>query len=240
MGWWTEKDGLLIGVVRTDGLQAVEGLRHWGTPTDVSQLSSLFTSYLHSDPSTPTTPFCDLPLSPESSSILPHLVDLNSAKFQHWTVGSQPAVDSARSGDRVHGWGPPGGYVFQKAFVEFFVREEEVARLEDCLEGRIDGQVSMYAANRKVSRAYTVLLISTGRLQKQHAERRGQRRYVGCLPRPGDRSIHYHRGDLFSCLEGEPNTPSRTDSSRKRLSTSGRNGHCFTLDNRPLGSCSTG
>ena len=51
----------------------------------------------------------------------------------------------------MHGWGPRGGYVFQKAYVEFFVREEEVSRLEERLEGRVDGQISMYAANRKVS-----------------------------------------------------------------------------------------
>jgi len=90
-------------------------------------------------------------LSPESSAILQHLVDLNSPQLQHWTVGSQPAVDAARSEDAVHGWGPPGGYVFQKSFVEFFVREEVVGRLEERLSGRVDGQqISMYAANRKV------------------------------------------------------------------------------------------
>lgn len=126
-------------------------MRNWGTPTDAAQLSALFTSYLHSNPSAPTTPFCDLPLSPESSAILQHLVDLNSPQLQHWTVGSQPAVDAARSEDAVHGWGPPGGYVFQKSFVEFFVREEVVGRLEERLSGRVDGQqISMYAANRKV------------------------------------------------------------------------------------------
>ncbi len=42
--------------------------------------------------------------------------------------------------------------MFQKSFVEFFVREEVVARLEERLSGRVDGQqISMYAANRKVS-----------------------------------------------------------------------------------------
>lgn len=39
----------------------------------------------------------------------------------YWTLASQPAVDGARSDDKTFGWGPPDeGFVFQKAFVEFF------------------------------------------------------------------------------------------------------------------------
>ncbi|WWD20602.1 methylenetetrahydrofolate reductase [Kwoniella shandongensis] len=129
-------------------ITAAQALKEWGTPTDASQLSSLFTSYLQSSPQTPTTPFCDLPLSPESATILPHLVALNSSKLQHWTVGSQPAVDAAKSDDPIHGWGPRGGYVFQKAFVEFFVREEEVNRLEEKLK-KGDSQITMYAGNKQ-------------------------------------------------------------------------------------------
>lgn len=30
------------------------------------------------------------------------------------TINSQPAVDGVRSDDKVHGWGPPGGYIYQK------------------------------------------------------------------------------------------------------------------------------
>jgi methylenetetrahydrofolate reductase (NADPH) len=30
------------------------------------------------------------------------------------TINSQPAVDGVPSDDRVHGWGPAGGYVYQK------------------------------------------------------------------------------------------------------------------------------
>lgn len=39
----------------------------------------------------------------------------------YWTLASQPAVDGVKSDDPVFGWGPKGeGFVFQKAFVEFF------------------------------------------------------------------------------------------------------------------------
>ncbi|WVN89599.1 methylenetetrahydrofolate reductase [Cryptococcus depauperatus CBS 7841] len=122
-------------------------LKEWGVPTSVADLSALFISYLRSDIQAPTTPFCDLPLSPESHSILPHLISLNSTESQHWTVGSQPAVDAAKSEDPVFGWGPRGGYVFQKAFVEFFVREDEVKRLEEKVK-LAGGTITMYAANK--------------------------------------------------------------------------------------------
>jgi hypothetical protein len=52
----------------------------------------------------------------------------------------------------VYGFGPRGGYVFQKSFVEFFVKESVV----DELEKRADkegGLVTFYAGNRKVRRA---------------------------------------------------------------------------------------
>lgn len=127
-----------------------QALKEWGTPASMEDLSALFTRYLKSDPNTPTTPFCDMPLSPESASVLPYLIDLNSASRRYWTVGSQPAVDAARSEDPVHGWGPPGGYVFQKAYVEFFVPESEVQRLTQKLVSLArGGRISMYASNRK-------------------------------------------------------------------------------------------
>lgn len=31
------------------------------------------------------------------------------------TINSQPAVNGARSDDKVFGWGPSNGYVYQKA-----------------------------------------------------------------------------------------------------------------------------
>ncbi|EIW69857.1 hypothetical protein TREMEDRAFT_38541 [Tremella mesenterica DSM 1558] len=126
-----------------------QALKDWGVPINSEDLSDLFCRYLRSDPTAPTTPFCDLPLSSESVKILPHLLKLNSAEMQHWTVGSQPAVDAAESGDPIHGWGPRGGYVFQKAFVEFFVPLSKVDKIEQRLTRRTDGMISMYAGNKR-------------------------------------------------------------------------------------------
>lgn len=69
-----------------------------------------------------------------------------------WTVGSQPAVDGARSDDPIHGFGPKGGYVFQKSFVEFFVSGvREVEQLQERIEKEGQGVIKFYAGNKRVS-----------------------------------------------------------------------------------------
>jgi methylenetetrahydrofolate reductase (NADPH) len=161
-------------------------LTEWGTPTTSADLSALFCAYLNSLPSAPTTPFCDLPLSPESQTILQHLIALNSVDKQYWTVGSQPAVDAAYSDDSIHGWGPKGGYVFQKAFVEFFVPSKEVDRLEERLKRDGGEAVSMYAANKAVSPGTSQSARCgrpTGRVQTSPANAIGSIPYQHCRRR---------------------------------------------------------
>jgi len=66
-------------------------------------------------------PWCEqkFDASGESAVILEELAWLNSHGFL--TINSQPRVNGAPSNDHVHGWGGDSGYVFQKAYVEFFV-----------------------------------------------------------------------------------------------------------------------
>lgn len=68
-----------------------------------------------------------------------------------WTVGSQPAVDGCNSSDPTYGFGPPDGYVFQKAFVEFFVSEQDLKELREKVEEEGEGKISWLAGNKKVS-----------------------------------------------------------------------------------------
>lgn len=49
----------------------------------------------------------------------------------------------------MYGFGPRGGYVFQKAFVEFFVTEEVVNALAAKADSS-NGIITFYAGNRKV------------------------------------------------------------------------------------------
>jgi methylenetetrahydrofolate reductase (NADPH) len=95
-----------------------------------------------------TTPFSSDPLYTESSSILPHLEKLTCKGW--WTVGSQPPVDGASSSDEVVGWGPRGGYVFQKAFVEFFAEKEDIERIEKKVREEGNGLVDYFAGNIQV------------------------------------------------------------------------------------------
>lgn len=55
----------------------------------------------------------------EIVAIMDDLRWLNTNGFL--TINSQPRVNGVPSDDPVFGWGGKGGYVFQKAYVEFFV-----------------------------------------------------------------------------------------------------------------------
>ncbi|KAI8458966.1 methylenetetrahydrofolate reductase [Phakopsora pachyrhizi] len=89
-------------------------------------------------------PWSDIPLSKETSKIQKILFDINRRGFL--TVNSQPAVDGAKSSDPVHGWGPRGGYVYQKAYVEFFCRPDKIKSLTRKLEN--DPDATYYAITR--------------------------------------------------------------------------------------------
>lgn len=56
---------------------------------------------------------------------------LNTNKL--FTINSQPKVNGAKSNDPKFGWGPSNGYVYQKAYVEFFMHKSLIAKLVDYL-----------------------------------------------------------------------------------------------------------
>jgi len=56
---------------------------------------------------------------------------MNSAGF--FTINSQPSVNGAASDDPVHGWGGPKGFVYQKAYLEFFTSPANLAQLKSLL-----------------------------------------------------------------------------------------------------------
>lgn len=51
-----------------------------------------------------------------------------------FTINSQPQVNSCPSADPIYGWGPENGYVYQKAYIEFFVPAELVILLKNYLD----------------------------------------------------------------------------------------------------------
>jgi hypothetical protein len=107
--------------------QPAEAIRLWGEPVALSDVSRIFSSYLRG--TLTSNPWSEEPLRAETATISHHLIEMNDSR--HWfSVGSQPAVDGAPSADLVHGFGPKGGYVYQKAFVEFFLTQSELDELE--------------------------------------------------------------------------------------------------------------
>ncbi|XP_057781206.1 methylenetetrahydrofolate reductase (NADH) 2-like [Salvia miltiorrhiza] len=68
---------------------------------------------------TRSSPWSELDgLQPETKIINEQLGAINMKGFL--TINSQPAVNGAKSETRYVGWGEAGGYVYQKAYLEFF------------------------------------------------------------------------------------------------------------------------
>jgi methylenetetrahydrofolate reductase (NADPH) len=82
------------------------------------------------------TPWSDGEINQETNLIAQELSKVN--KLGVLTINSQPSANCVPSDDPVLGWGSPGGYVFQKAYLEFFTSEENVLALLQVL-GRFPG-----------------------------------------------------------------------------------------------------
>ena len=65
-----------------------------------------------------TFPWCEEGLAPETNLLKDELSKLNRNGIL--TINSQPNVNGAPSSDPIIGWGAPDGYVYQKAYLEFF------------------------------------------------------------------------------------------------------------------------
>ncbi|KAH0745321.1 hypothetical protein KY285_006978 [Solanum tuberosum] len=70
-------------------------------------------------------------LQPETKIINEKLGQVNTKGFL--TINSQPAVNAEKSDSPSVGWGGPGGYVYQKAYLELFCSQEKLnALVEKC------------------------------------------------------------------------------------------------------------
>ncbi|KAK9356596.1 methylenetetrahydrofolate reductase-domain-containing protein [Lipomyces doorenjongii] len=134
--------GEIDGYGITLHVPAKRALELWGSPETTADISELFVQYLKG--TLPVLPWSEEEgLSPETKLIEADLIRLN--KLGLWTVASQPAVNGVRSDDKIFGWGPRNGYVFQKALIEFFVPENRWFTLKEKLQ--IGDSVSYYAGN---------------------------------------------------------------------------------------------
>lgn len=102
----------------------------WGTPSSFKALEDLLVSYLEGDLN--SLPWSDGPIGEETGVLINDLVAINRKGFL--TTNSQCAVNAAKSTDKLYGWGPRNGYVYQKQYLEFLCPKFIVDRLLHALD----------------------------------------------------------------------------------------------------------
>ena len=117
-------------------------IQTWGEPRSLRDVANLFIRFLSKDLS--SLPWSESGLSAEADVIKQELLDLNAKGFL--TINSQPAVNGVRSSHPVHGWGPRGGYCYQKAYLELLVPTSLIDDLIKNIERNAD--MSFYAVNK--------------------------------------------------------------------------------------------
>ncbi|KAL1827010.1 hypothetical protein DCAR_0206160 [Daucus carota subsp. sativus] len=103
----------------------------WVVPlTKVEDINEIFNNYCLGK--LRSCPWSELDgLQPETKIINEQLGNINLKGFL--TINSQPAVNGAKSDSPSIGWGGPGGYIYQKAYVEFFCSTDKLnALVEKC------------------------------------------------------------------------------------------------------------
>ena len=108
----------------------VTARRLWGKPCHTSDITNIFRRHVLGEVG--CVPWSDdlgessadsEALRKETNTIKNQLLKLIDQDL--WTLASQPAVNGVRNDHPIFGWGPAGeGFVFQKAFVEFFVHRD--------------------------------------------------------------------------------------------------------------------
>lgn len=103
----------------------------WGeAPMTHDDVYGVFVKYIKGE--IPRIPWGSSSLASESDTIHEELVMLNTNGFL--TINSQPRVNGVRSDDPTFGWGGPGGYVYQKAYVECFVPPTHLRALMEAVK----------------------------------------------------------------------------------------------------------
>lgn len=120
-----------------------EALKLWGEPKTFAEVASLFSRFCLGE--LKALPWSNQAASSETSAIALQLAKMNELGFL--TINSQPAVNGARSDDPQFGWGPSNGYIYQKAYLEFFVSPQLLELLLAHIER--DSNMTYYVINKQ-------------------------------------------------------------------------------------------
>jgi len=134
-----------------------ELVKMWGEElTSEQDVWDVFGDYITKSPNkngimVSRTPWNDNDISGETEVIANQLKTVNQQGIL--TINSQPNANGVPSDDEVFGWGQAGGYVYQKAYLEFFTCEENVLALLQVI-GRFPG-VNFQVVNKAGDVNYT-------------------------------------------------------------------------------------
>ncbi|XP_060578071.1 methylenetetrahydrofolate reductase (NADPH)-like [Ruditapes philippinarum] len=112
-------------------------LKQWGQELESEQdVYDVFRNYLTGETNkagvkVTKVPWNDDELSPETSLITDKLASINERGVL--TINSQPNINGAPSADPNLGWGAPNGYIYQKAYLEFFTSKKNIQALKKIL-----------------------------------------------------------------------------------------------------------
>lgn len=129
-------------------------IEEWGEPKSVDDIINVFLRYL--DGKISRLPWNDSKLAAESKDIFSQVHHLNKNGFL--TVNSQPAVNCAPSDHPSYGWGPSNGFVWQKAYIEFFCSPENLELLKAKFASY--PSLSYQAVNKKGEHSQNVTTVS--------------------------------------------------------------------------------
>jgi methylenetetrahydrofolate reductase (NADPH) len=115
----------------------------WGEPKSTADVAKVFAKFCKGEIN--WLPWCEMPIQIETSRIVKNLVELNENGF--FTINSQPQVNGAASDSADVGWGGPGGFVYQKAYVEFFCSRESLNQI--IKSARAHPSITYHAVNAK-------------------------------------------------------------------------------------------
>jgi len=93
----------------------------WGEcPKKSEDINKVFVGFIKND--VKKLPWCSESPAKETNFIAKQLIKLNDLGLL--TINSQPRVNASLSTDPYVGWGPSGGFIYQKAYCEFFCTKE--------------------------------------------------------------------------------------------------------------------
>merc|ERR1719316_1363751 len=140
---YTDFDFGFVSYAKDPNDKAAETRRKmWGeSPKAPEDVNKVFVNFIKND--VKKLPWCSEAPAKETNFIAKQLIKLNDLGLL--TINSQPRVNASLSTDPYVGWGPAGGFIYQKAYCEFFCTKD---LLDKIIAGMGKSTYSYMAVNK--------------------------------------------------------------------------------------------